>query len=330
MQILSSNDWIMRTPAANKRILKDCISEFQSVSVNSTVELEVNINQTIINVQNEIAKALNSAVNIVNKSTISEENAKSVIKFHQAILSQIPILDKIKDSINDRLENEVADMKELVSTVNEFIYTTNSESIGIRQIAAEQIADITIPGQYNEQDFFEAMNDLNDFTAVTNVVSGGLAIASLFSSARGAKATAAVTGVLALGVAVAQTLVTAKKLKNECQELVNCMRDNVDVITENIDYIRRGFEKINALVNIKKTVISYYSNLIQNIGDANWLYMPSQEIHDYYPVRLDDDTVDILKKICNTFQNVAEHSYINTSGNKTNDDFADDRDDWGL
>lgn len=330
MQTLSSSDWIISEQTPRKRILRDCISDFQNIDTKDTESLEIKMYNTLADVQKEIADALDSAANIISKSVLTEENAKSVIKSHQSILKQIPVLDSFKNIINERLVNEVEDMKNLISAVNEFIYTTNSESIGIRQIAAEQIADITIPGQYSEQDFFEAMNELNDFTAVANVISGGLAIASLFSSAKGAKAAAAVTGVVALGVAVAQTLMTSKRLKDECLALVDCMRDNVDVITENIDYIRRGFEKIKALVNIKKTVISYYGNLANSIGDAYWLYLPSQEVHDYYPVRLDDDTVDILKKICNTFQNVAEHSYINTSGNKTNDTFADDRDDWGL
>ena len=68
----------------------------------------------------------------------------------------------------------------------------------------------------------------------------------------------------------------------------------------------------NNLIAIKTVAIRYYNQLIDSIGTPLWRYLPIKVL-DGYDIRLSSDEIECLKKICETFQNIADRKYITSA-----------------
>lgn len=294
------------------RTINDGINDFQKIQINNINAEHQDALEKISVIQTNIANSIEEAKNKASQGFIGQETAKEIVQFHENILNEIHNLDVINSKVNKLLKKEIDDMKLVLNCMNEFISCTNAESIGIRKIEEEYINSIKIPGRYNPEDFVRAMNRFNSAEMISGILTGGIALGALFSSSKAVKAVGVATGIIAIGAAVIQTIAAEKETREECRKIVECMRQNSDIISENIQYIHAGFEKLNNLIAIKTVAIRYYNQLIDSIGTPLWRYLPIKVL-DGYDIRLSSDEIECLKKICETFQNIADRKYITSA-----------------
>ena len=291
--------------------LHDSIMKISRIELTDVNHLSNKVENTCSDIQGRIAGLIIDAKNTANASSLSEETVNTVAQFHGNVLKKLSTIETMRLEINRQIESETADMKTLVQCINDFIECTNATSVGIRRIEAESITNIPIPGQYNGKDFFERLSSYNKLELTTGVLAaGGFILSAMSPFSKASKAVGVVTGILAIGAAMLETMAKNKAIKEECRKLVESMEENASAITDNINYLKAGVEKIRSMVSVKKATLEYFNLVISGVGDSDWLYMPHATAAHYWNLRLPDDAVDSLVKICDTFQNVAERRYV--------------------
>lgn len=291
--------------------LYDSISKISRIELTDVAPLSKEVNRTCVDIQGRISSLIINAKNTAAASSISEETVNTVAKFHANVLRELSTIDNMRIEVNRQIESETEDMKRLVQGINDFIECTNAISIGIRKIEAESITNIPIPGKYNSQDFFKRLSSYNNLELTRGVLTAGeFLLSSMSPYSKGSKAVGVVTGILAVGAAVLETIAKNNAIKEECRKLVESMEQNASAITDNINYLKAGIEKIRSMASVKKVTLEYFNLVLSSVGDSDWLYMPHHTAAQYWNLRLSDDAVDSLIKICDTFQNVAERRYI--------------------
>ncbi len=261
--------------------------------------------KTLSNVKDAIA----SAASIASASHISEEDGNCVVSYHEVVLKEIDKLDQVSKKLNQTFQDEITATEIMIKEINNFIVFSNAGELNIGEIEIEHLSSFKVPVAYNTKAYFEAISNLNSFKTVSAIVTGGLSIGSLFSSSTARKAVGVATGILAIGVAILDTMEKYKKIKSECEEIVKCMRKNSKGITENVNSINAMIEKIRAIDSIRSFTFEYFNSTIKSVRENPLHYLPVVNF-DIGKAFLTDDVVESLNKISETFTSIANRKYL--------------------
>ena len=268
-------------------------------------------NSAIANIRYLISQAAAKA----GESFIDEDTANSVLACHKEILDELERLDKLRNRINNALNSNISRAQQEVALVNRFMQYADAATVGLKPISIEQLNAISMPEGYNDGNLRAKINKLNDYSAVTGIVAGGLGLASLFSSSKARGVVTAATGILAVGLAIAATVSRSKELKAECNKMVECMRNNLDIVTDNIKNIQAAIEKVREVERIRQLAEGYFDMVRKSVMAMPFHVFP-KEVSSINFCQVDPTITTNLQKIYDTFSNIANRKYLDQEEEK--------------
>lgn len=274
-------------------------------------EADTVANTAIVNIKDLISQAAAKA----GTSYIDEDTANNILDCHKGVLDELEKLDKLRNRINKALNDNISRAQVEVSLVNQFMRYADAGTVGLKPISIEQLKTITMPEGYNDGNLRAKINKLNDYRAVTGIVAGGLGLASLFSSSKARGAVAAATGILAVGLAIASSISRSKELKEECNKMVTCMRNNLDIVTDNIKNIQAAIEKVREVERIRQLAEGYFEMVKKSVMAMPFHIFP-KEVSSINFCQIDPTITANLQKIYDTFSNIANRKYLNQDESK--------------
>ena len=298
---------------------EDIFCNFTSINKeNDYEELNRELLDNTTCIQEDVANYLNEATKITNKRMVFEEAANQVVNLHKQVLEKLTILDSLRIKINNSLTKNVRNAVSEIIQINEFISYIDAGGVELKPIELEQINSITLPPGYNSQDMLKAIDSLNDYELVTDIVMGGLGISTLFSSSKAKSAVAVATGIIAVGTAILSTIEKGHEIKDQCSEIVSCMKKNVDVITKNIEYLYSAVDKIHDIERMRNLTNEYFNIVIENVKQSDFFIYPKEAFLGS-KISVSPIVITNLKNICDTFNSIANRKYINQEAEEGND-----------
>lgn len=301
-----------KIPTSNFRgtYVSDIFISFDKLQkVIPAAELKEKADITVKNAFNNIELMINSATKKAGESYISEETANDILSCHKTVLEELEKLDNIRNQINQALSENIILVQQEVEIMNRFMQFAEAGSVGLRPISIEQLNTIKMPEGYNDSNLRAKMNNLNDYKAISGVVAGGLGLASLFSNSKARTAVSAATGIIAIGLLVATTISKSKELKEECNKMIKCMKDNLEVVTTNAKNIQAAIEKVREIERIRQLAEGYFDIIRKSVMALPFHILP-KEITSINFCQVDSTIVCNLQKIYNTFGNIANRKYL--------------------
>lgn len=287
----------------------------QLVSITPASELKKEAdkvaNSAIVNIKDLILQAAAKA----GASYIDEDTANSILDCHKGVLDELEKLDKLRNRINKALSGNISRAQVEVSLVNQFMRYADAGTVGLKPISIEQLKTIRMPEGYNDGNLRAKINKLNDYSAVTGIVAGGLGLASLFSSSKARGVVTAATGILAVGLAIASSVSRSRGIKEECNKMVECMRNNLDIVTANIKNIQAAIEKVREVERIRQLAEGYFDMVRKSVMAIPFHIFP-KEVSSINFCQVDPTITANLQKIYDTFSNIANRKYLDQEEEK--------------